>query len=376
MIILFLIFAAVSFYYLIFLIKIVNGLKIVKNDLDSNSLNEFVSVIIPFRNEENILQRNLASVESQSFPKDRYEIIYVDDNSDDNSVKVIEDNISSNNVRIIKSENNFNDRAHKKLALKMAIENSKGEIIITTDADCFHRRDWLSTMVKKFDMETGFVSGPVEFVDDGKIFSKLQKLEFSSLIIVGAALIGINEPIICNAANLGFRKSVFKLVNGYEDNLNLSSGDDEFLMQKISTRTDYKVKFCYDKNAVSYTHPNKTIKEFVNQRKRWASKSFYYVKKSITLKLLFIYIFYLSFLIQFLLGIFYDKLFFVSLMFNFIFKVFTENQIVRRESTDLFKKVSLKLFLLAEILHIPYIILAGFSGLFGNYEWKGRKVKR
>ena len=376
MIILFLIFAAVSFYYLIFLIKIVNGLKIVKNDLDSNSLNEFVSVIIPFRNEENILQRNLASVESQSFPKDRYEIIYVDDNSDDNSVKVIEDNISSNNVRIIKSENNFNDRAHKKLALKMAIENSKGEIIITTDADCFHGRDWLSTMVKKFDMETGFVSGPVEFVDDGKIFSKLQKLEFSSLIVVGAALIGINEPIICNAANLGFRKSVFKLVNGYEDNLNLSSGDDEFLMQKISTRTDYKVKFCYDKNAVSYTHPNKTIKEFVNQRKRWASKSFYYVKKSITLKLLFIYIFYLSFLIQFLLGIFYDKLFFVSLMFNFIFKVFTENQIVRRESTDLFKKVSLKLFLLAEILHIPYIILAGFSGLFGNYEWKGRKVKR
>ena len=376
MIILFLIFAAVSFYYLIFLIKIVNGLKIVKNDLDSNSLNEFVSVIIPFRNEENILQRNLASVESQSFPKDKYEIIYVDDNSDDNSVKVIEDNISSNNVRIIKSENNFNDRAHKKLALKMAIENSKGEIIITTDADCFHGRDWLSTMVKKFDMETGFVSGPVEFVDDGKIFSKLQKLEFSSLIIVGAALIGINEPIICNAANLGFRKSVFKLVNGYEDNLNLSSGDDEFLMQKISTRTDYKVKFCYDKNAVSYTHPNKTIKEFVNQRKRWASKSFYYVKKSITLKLLFIYIFYLSFLIQFLLGIFWDKLFFVSLMFNFIFKVFTENQIVRRESTDLFKKVSLKLFLLAQILHIPYIILAGFSGLFGNYEWKGRKVKR
>lgn len=376
MIILFLIFAAVSFYYLIFLIKIVNGLKIVKNDLDSNSLSEFVSVIIPFRNEEKILQRNLASVESQSFPKDRYEIIYVDDNSDDNSVKVIEDNISSNNVRIIKSENNFNDRAHKKLALKMAIENSKGEIIITTDADCFHGRDWLSTMVKKFDMETGFVSGPVEFVDDGKLFSKLQKLEFSSLIIVGAALIGINEPIICNAANLGFRKSVFKLVNGYEDNLNLSSGDDEFLMQKISTRTDYKVKFCYNKNAVSYTHPNKTIKEFVNQRKRWASKSFYYVKKSITLKLLFIYIFYLSFLIQFLLGIFWDKLFFVSLMFNFIFKVFTENQIVRSESTDLFKKVSLKLFLLAEILHIPYIILAGFSGLFGNYEWKGRKVKR
>jgi hypothetical protein len=89
-----------------------------------------------------------------------------------------------------------------------------------------------------------------------------------------------------------------------------------------------------------------------------------------------IYLFYLSFLVQFLLGIFFDKLFFVSLFFSFVFKVITENQVVRKESIDLFKKVDLKLFLFAELLHIPYIIFAGISGLFGNYEWKGRKIKR
>lgn len=164
-------------------------------------------------------------------------------------------------------------------------------------------------MINKFDSETAFVSGPVEFIDDEELFSKMQRLEFSSLIIVGAALIGIKEPIICNAANLGFRKSVFKLVNGYEDNLNLSSGDDEFLMQKISSQTDYKIKFCFDKNAISYTNPNSTFKDFISQRKRWSSKSFYYVKKSITFMLALIYLFYLSFLIQFLLGLFLTNYF-------------------------------------------------------------------
>lgn len=363
-------------YYLIFLIKIVDGIRIVKNDLDDNKNEEFISIIVPFRNEENNLLKNLVSLESQSIPKSHYEIIYVDDNSDDNSYELLRNSITSKNVKIIKSDASLSERAHKKFALNKAIENAKGEIIITTDADCIHGRDWLKTMLNKFDDETAFVSGPVEFIEDETLFSKLQRLEFSSLIVVGAALIGIEEPIICNAANLGFRKSVFKIVNGYEDNLNLSSGDDEFLMQKIAATTNYKIKFCYDRNAVSYTSPNSSIQEFVNQRKRWASKSFFYAKKSITLKLAMIYLFYLSFFAQFLLGIFFDKLFFVSLFFSFVFKVITENQVVRKESIDLFKKVDLKLFLFAELLHIPYIIFAGISGLFGNYEWKGRKIKR
>ncbi|MBK8945704.1 MAG: glycosyltransferase [Ignavibacteriae bacterium] len=376
MIILFIIFAFLGFYYLIFLIKIVEGIKIVKSENSEIKNDEFVSVIIPFRNEEKNIFKSLLSIESQSIPQNQYEIIYVDDNSDDNSFEILQSSVTSQNVKIIKSNSSLTNRAHKKLALNQAIEIAKGEIIITTDADCIHGKNWLEIMKNKFDSETGFVSGPVEFIEDENLFSKLQRLEFSSLIIVGAALIGIKEPIICNAANLGFRKSVFKMVNGYDDNLNLSSGDDEFLMQKISSNTNFKIKFCYDKNAISFTNPNSSIKEFINQRKRWASKSFYYVKKSITIKLAIIYLFYFSFLAQFLLGLFFNKLFFVSLIFSFIFKLISENYIMRQESVDLFKKVNMKLFFVAEILHIPYIIFAGISGLFGNYEWKGRKIKR
>ncbi len=376
MIILLILFALLSLNYLFFLIKIVNGINKVKFNKIDNTNEEFISLIIPFRNEEENLLDNLASLESQSLSKSQFEVIYVDDNSYDNSVQILEQAITSKNIKILRSEIGLEERAHKKLALKKAIENAKGEIIITTDADCIHGKDWLKTMINNFDNKTAFVSGPVEFIEDKTIFSQLQRLEFSSLILVGAGLIGIKEPIICNAANLGFRKSVYNLVGGYEDNLNLSSGDDEFLMQKISHNTEYKIKFCFHKDAMSYTVPNKTLKQFLNQRKRWASKSFFYVKKSTTLKLALIFLFYLGLFAQLILGLFVDKLFFVSFLGSYFLKILSEYQIVQKESERLFNKTSDKVFFIAELVHVPYIIYAGIAGIFGNYEWKGRKVKR
>ena len=376
MTLLFIIFALLSYYYLIFIINVVKGIRVVKNEIAENENNEFISVIIPFRNEENTILDNLASLESQSISKDRYEVIYVDDNSNDNSVEILGNAIQSKNIFIIHSDAKTEKRAHKKLALQKAIRLAKGELIITTDADCVHGRDWLKTLSNMFDYKTAFVSGPVEFIDDESTFTKFQRLEFSGLILVGAGLIGLKKPLICNAANLGFRKSVYEMVGGYDDNLNLSSGDDEFLMQKISRETSLQIKFCFDRSAMSYTKPNSTLSEFFNQRKRWASKSFYYVKKSTTFALTLIYLFYLGLLVQLILGIFYSDLFFLSLGFSLMLKFVTEYQVVQIESEELFSKVNAKLFLLAEFFQIPYIIISGISGLFGNYKWKGRKIKR
>ena len=371
-------FAFFLLHYIFFLKNILVGLKKVREEKNNTNNNEFVSLIIPFRNEEENLIESIKSITSQTLGKDRYEVLYVDDNSDDNSAKILETILKEkeNNIRVLKSPFTSEERAHKKKALKYAIENSNGEIIITTDADCHHGSEWLETMVNSFDENTGFVSGPVEFISNGNLFSDLQKIEFSSLILVGAGLIGIKQPIICNAANLGFRKSVFNKVGGYEDNLNISSGDDEFLMQKISRDTDYDVKFCYDKKAISFTEPNKNIEQFYQQRKRWASKSLHYIKKSIILKLVLIFLFYLGIIIQLLLGIFYNKIFLLSFAISFFVKVLMDYFVVQNGSKDLFTKVGNMKFALAEILHIPYILISAISGIFGNYKWKGREIKR
>ena len=376
MVILVILFSFFLLYYIFFLFEIHNGLKKVSDRPNIVENNEFISVIIPFRNESKNILQSLISLSNQSLPKERFEVIYVDDNSDDDSFEILKEADKPENFILLKSPFSIEERGHKKQALKYAIEKANGEIIVTTDADCYHNENWLKLLTDYFDKQTAFVSGPVEFESNGTIFQDLQKLEFSSLILVGAGLIGINKPIICNAANLGFRKSVFYKVGGYEDNLNLSSGDDEFLMQKIYEKTDYKIRFCYNEEAKSFTEANKSIADFYQQRKRWASKGFHYKDYSIVLKLTVIFLFYLSLPIQFFIGLFFNQLFLLTFVLSLTLKFVIEYRIVNFDRNSLFGKTSLKLFLLAEIVHIPYILISGITGIFGNYKWKGRKVKR
>ena len=375
-IILIIIFFSLLIFYLIFLQKIIRGLDFVSRKRTKNQIPEFISVIIPFRNEENNLEKSLRSLISQSLPERQYEIIYIDDSSEDSSFELIKKMKKPENVRLLQSPSEREKRGHKKIALKHAIDNSNGTIIVTTDADCTHEEDWLATIVECFDETTGFVSGPVQFVGENRLFDKLQELEFSGLILVGAGLIGINFPIICNAANLGFRKSAYKEVGGYSDNLVISSGDDEFLMQKIARETNYDVKFCFDKKAISYTGTNDSLVEFYNQRKRWASKGFHYSDKKITLNLILIYLFFLSIPVQFILGLTYDIRFLITTILTIFLKAIFEYVIVSIKARKLFKRPKLVVFIIAEFLHIPYIIISGFSGLFGNYQWKDRNIER
>ncbi|PID56952.1 MAG: hypothetical protein CR986_09750 [Ignavibacteriae bacterium] len=378
MIILVFLFIFLLFFYLYFLDNISKGINKLNSNQNNCSIQEvsFISVIIPFRNEEDNLKRSVESISSQIFPKDKYEVIYIDDNSDDNSIAILESLEKLNDIKILKSPSSLEDRAHKKKALKFAIDNAKGDIIITTDADCFHGSDWLKTMAATFSSETGFVSGPVQFVARNNLFQKLQELEFSGLILVGAGLIGIEQPIICNAANLGFRKNVFDFVGGYEDNLNISSGDDEFLMQKINKNTNYKVNFCFNQKATSFTNPNESLAQFYQQRKRWASKGFYYLDNKITVLLILIFFFYLSLPIQLFLGLFSNQIFIYTFLFSLILKFIFEYRILFINSKKLFTKPKFLVFIIAEFFHIPYIIISGIAGTFGNYKWKGRKIKR
>jgi cellulose synthase/poly-beta-1,6-N-acetylglucosamine synthase-like glycosyltransferase len=371
-----LLFSFLLIYYIFFLNEIHRGLNKVAEKSDLGNNNEFISVIIPFRNERKNILQSLNSLSNQSLLKGRFEVIYIDDNSDDGSFEILKEADKPENFILLKSPFSIEERGHKKQALKYAIEKANGEIIVTTDADCYHNKNWLKILTNYFDKETAFVSGPVEFESDGSLFQNLQKLEFSSLILVGAGLIGIGKPIICNAANLGFRKSVFNEVGGYEDNLNLSSGDDEFLMQKIAKETNYKVKFCFNKGAKSFTKANISISDFYQQRKRWASKGFHYKDYGIVLKLTVIFLFYLSLPVQFSLGLFFNQLFLLTFVLSLTLKYVIEYRIVNFDRNSLFAKTSLKLFLLAELVHIPYILISGITGIFGNYKWKGRKVKR
>ena len=363
-------------FYFLFIRKIrvgIGKLRYYKTKLQED---EIVSVIIPFRNESENILKNLKSIEAQNYPDDKFEVIYVDDFSEDDSYEKIKNGITKENISVVSMKENNLKRGHKKHAIDFGISQSKGSIILFTDADCEVPTSWIESMVRGFEENTALISGPVAFADTESIFGKLQQLEFAGLILTGAGLIGNKTPMIASSANLAFRKSVFEEVGGYKDLMNLSSGDDELLMQKIASKTDYEIKFCFDKEAVVITSPNKNLQDFSEQRKRWASKGLFYENKSIVFQLILIFLFYLGLLLQAVLGIFCDTNFLTIFFASFIVKIMVEYSVLENGVDVLFPKLSIPLFLLAEVLHVPYILYSAISGVFGNFTWKNRNLKR
>jgi cellulose synthase/poly-beta-1,6-N-acetylglucosamine synthase-like glycosyltransferase len=362
--------------YLLFLLSIFKGLKQISKDRDGIIPDEFVSVIIPFRNESENILLNLNSLAAQDYPQEKFEVIYVNDSSTDNSYEKLLGASKPGNFKVVSLSGFSLDKAFKKKAVGYGIEHACGEIIVTTDADCTHARHWLTHLLSGFDIKTGFISGPVSFVQEQRLFSKLQSLEFAGLVLSGAGLIGIDRPTICNGANLAFRKSVYCELHGYQDQMHLSSGEDELLMQKIAAETDYCVKFCWDKNALVFTKPNKNTHDFFQQRRRWASKGIFYKNKSFVVRLILIYFFYLSIIVQILLSIFGSKIFLISLMLFLFSKFILEFKIISMGIDFLFKRELMKYFLISELFQIIYLIIAGVSGIVGNFKWKERKLNR
>ena len=376
MIYLYIIFTLLAVHYFLFLLKIYNGLGKISSPSFNGTGEYFISIIVPFRNEAQNISKSISSIEQLDFPTDKFEVIYVDDNSDDNSFQLAESVKKASNIRVLKLPGDGSGNGNKKKALRYGIENSKGDIIVTTDADCIHHKNWLQHIINCFDKETAFVSGPVEFNEAPGMFSRIQSTEFGGLILAGAGLIGAGSPLICNGANIAYRKKVFDELGGFNDNLHLASGDDEFLMQKIARKTNYKIRFCPEREAVVLTDPSHSISSFLNQRKRWASKSLFYNDIRLTARLVLIFLFYAGLIIQTVLVLTGSPYFAITLAVSLLVKVLMELMIIRRGMNLFLSKKKISVFLMTELFQVPYIIVSAIGGLAGGFAWKGRNLRR
>src|SRR5690606_17909477 len=161
----------------------------------------------------------------------------------------------------------------KKAAIRTGLDYAKGDLIVTTDADCQMGANWLAVIEEFYhSQKLKMVIGPVALHAGDALFSQMQSIEFASLIGSGAASFKLGIPSMCNGANLAYSKEVFFEVNGFEDTMHLASGDDEFLMHKVVEKYPEKVSFLKNKEAVVKTNSMPDLNSFFNQRIRWASK--------------------------------------------------------------------------------------------------------
>ncbi|MEC3879414.1 glycosyltransferase family 2 protein [Parapedobacter sp. 10938] len=335
-----------------------------------------VSVLIAARNEAANIGRTLSDIVAQDFPKELLEVIVVDDHSTDDTAAVVR-SFAEQGVKLLKLNESEPLNSYKKKAISLAIEKATGDFIVTTDADCRMEKDWLATVIT-FAEEKGhvLVSSPVVYSQQKGVFEELQTLEFLYLIGLGAAGIGKKHASTCNGANLAYRRDIFYELGGFNGIDHLASGDDELFLHKVAGKYPDRIGFCKSRAAIVYTDAKSTLGGFINQRRRWASKSTHYKNKGIVALGLAIWTFNLLLLVTGLAPLFFDvgrdavTGFLIAVTLKLTVEAFFLYPLCRFAN-----RVDLLIYLpVLTLLHIIYIVYIGIAGNLGKYQWKGRRV--
>lgn len=357
-----------------------------------------ISVIIPARNEETHIGACLDSLANQSYPKELFEVLVVDDHSTDNTAAII-DARKAGNIKRIALQDHINGEtlnSYKKKAIETAIRLSTGELIVTTDADCVVPPHWLQTIAAFYaQYQPAFIAAPVRFLPSpggegpGVRFIEIfQSLDFMTLQGITGASVYKKTHSMCNGANMAYTRKAFEEVGGFAGIDSIASGDDMLLMHKIYKRNPSKIMFLKSREAIVETAPVNSIRAFFNQRIRWASKATQYEDKRIFGVLLLVYLFNLSLLALPIAGLFSNPTFNLHLypvsirmtllecwVILLLTKLIVELWFLLPVAQFFGKRNMLWFFPLMQPLHILYTVIAGWFGQFGRYTWKQRSVK-
>ena len=378
MIFLYILYILLGFYSL-FLLFIFIGTFRTKMCKYSSLFND-IAVIVAAHNEEMDIANLLDSLSLQDYPKDKYEVIIVNDRSRDNTEKIIKRYSEKyNNIKYLRIDKDDKNLVGKKNALTKGIEQSNGNILLFTDADCVPGKNWLKSINNHFNLGFDVVVGYSPLVSYNKktVFQKfvflLKRLERLSIFSISAGTIGWNWGVTASGQNFSYRRKAFEGVNGFSRIGHIPSGDDDLFLQKISKSSRYKITFATDSDSFVPALYRKNAVEQYNYEKRRASKWRYYPAKIKVFSAL-IFVFYLLLLISFVMAIF-SSFSWNSFLGVFIVKVIFDFLIVLKGAILFSENRLLWIFPLAEIIYIPYFLIFGLLGTFTRYKWCESKMR-
>jgi len=339
-----------------------------------------VSVILPVRNESGNIASCLDTLANQDYNPAFFEIIVSDDFSEDYTAdkvrKWAKDHPSARLV-LLEGGSNSRENQGKKKAIERAVAAARGDILLTTDADTFRSPSWIRTMAGAFvDKSISMVLGPVGFTGEKGMFQKMQVLEFLGIMGVTAGSSKLEFPLMCNGANLAYRKECFIAVGGFSGNSGFHSGDDQFLMMNVAGHFGKgSVMFLQDKDAIVLTSPCVTWNDFWEQRIRWVSKSRGYRNGPVIAAGLITAGFPFLILLGGIAGIFYPEILLLSSFLWFV-KILSEYPLVWLMAGFFGKKHLLNYYFAAQAFQFFYSITTAVAGQFISYSWKGRHLRK
>jgi len=199
-----------------------------------------VAVVVAARNEEEHIADTVRSLANQNYPDSRYEIVVVNDRSEDKTlIHQVPEGISP-----------------KKHALISAVNTLSCEFIAATDADCLHHPDWLRTYAATTEPSLGVATAVTVFSRDDynskseRFWQAMQNMEHVSEHLVTAGGIAHGWGFSANGNNMLFNRKLYEKDSDVAVKKSVTSGDDFFLIQTAEKR-GYRLKFlsCQDTAA-------------------------------------------------------------------------------------------------------------------------------
>jgi poly-beta-1,6 N-acetyl-D-glucosamine synthase len=225
----------------------------------------FVSFVISAFNEEKSIQMTIKSLMELDYPKNKYEVIILNDGSKDSTAKKVRAMGKDKRIRFIDNKKNKG----KAGCLNQGISLAKGEFILCMDADSVIEKKLLKKVIPIFDKkDVGAVTVAVRVLNNNNFLTKLIEMEYYiglSLLLRAYSLIGAIyvTPGPCSI----YKTSVLKEIGGF-DVTNLTE-DHEIALRIV--KAGYKIK--HTMNAVAHTITPHTLKTLYKQRKRWYTGS-------------------------------------------------------------------------------------------------------
>lgn len=347
-----------------------------KSKTEKSTDKPFVSVLISARNEAENIEGCLLSILDQSYPKDLFEIILVNDRSTDDTGEIARKlNSVGNKINVLDVESVPAGIHPKKHALTLGVSLAKGEIIIETDADVLVNRHWIEKTVERFLPDVGMVVGSSTIRTKNKsLLENLQAVDFLLLVASAQGALGNGIPMGATGQNLAYRKKVFDEVGGLEINTRRYVSNDMLFLTKVS-QSDWKIAGNKDKGSIVSTLAVEGWKGVISQRTRWASNAYW---KEINFLLL------LMLSVNYFMNLFVAAgivLLLVAPSYNFpifpliVYKLIIESFFLYIASKQLNRKDLFPKFLQWFIAVTPYVIIIGVLGGIGIFSWKGYKVR-
>jgi glycosyltransferase involved in cell wall biosynthesis len=327
------------------------------------------SIIVPFRNEAENLPILLASLSKLNYPMELFEVILVDDESEE-SFK-----ISSLKFKVSIIKNIRVSNSPKKDAIVTAMQIITTDWIITTDADCVVNTNWLLTLDNYIQLhDVAMIAGAVTYDCGNSFLHHFQQLDLSSLQGATIGSFGINKGFMCNGANFAYTKSFFKKLNGFEGNDGIASGDDVFLLQKAIAKSPGKVHYLKSQNNIVVTKPLNDWKSLFYQRIRWASKTSSY--QSTFGKGLGLLVFAGNLSWLFLFGSWILDLTNFQNVFLLYTLKFSVDTVLIYKANQFLTKTKVQYLILSSLFYPFFSTSVALYSLFGKYEWKGRSFTK